>query len=90
MTDAQRQTATKELSKAIRNVLDWRKGDPILRDEDAVIEAISDALGQQRLRKMLDWYAGGKKEADYWASVDVFETNCEEEKDDEDDDDCDF
>lgn len=86
MTDAQRQTATKELTKTIRNVLDWRKGDPILRDEDAVIKAISDALGQQRLRKMLGWYARGKKEADHWASVDVCETNSEDKKDDEDND----
>lgn len=69
MTDAQRRAEIEKLAADIRDLLDRRKHPErgILRESEAVWEAIQVALGERTLKDMLAWLLGGDEdEADDW------------------------
>lgn len=70
MTDGQRAAAIKEKITEVRNVLDWRKGSPVLRDQEAVFEIIAGAIGWEAMRAFLGFaFPGEDDEATTWASI---------------------
>lgn len=69
LSDAQRERGIKNLVADVRDLLDWRKHgseNPILRDSDAVGEAIAIALGAQRVRAIFEYQYGDGH--DEWAA----------------------
>lgn len=69
MTDAQRRAEIEKLAADIRDLLDRRKHPEraVLRETEAVWEAIQVALGERTLKDMLAWLHGGDEdEADEW------------------------
>ena len=67
LTDAQRKRIVKRASVGIRDALDWRKWTPAIPDDEAQFEAIADAIGLKKLRKLLDWCLGSDPEMiDAW------------------------
>lgn len=71
MTDEERRAQIELYVGKLRDLLDWRKGSPILRDEDARLEIISEAIGPKMVRTLADWVLGGEEEADDWLSGDT-------------------
>lgn len=71
MTDAQRKVEIGKLAGDIRELLDRRKHPerPILREQQAVWEAIGEALGDNALKQMLDYLLGGAEEANEWLAL---------------------
>jgi hypothetical protein len=55
----------------LRDLLDWRKGSPVLREEEARLEIISEAIGLQMVRTLAEWVLGGEEETDDWLSGDT-------------------
>ena len=70
MTDAQRKAETTKLAKDFRDLIDRRKHPErhILRDSQAVEEAIFEALGDKRMKDMFAYLYGTEEEADEWLS----------------------
>lgn len=68
MTEAQRNAEKETLIKDIRDLLDRRKHPQrgILRDGHLVEEAICDALGEKRVKSMVEYIFGSGDEVDDW------------------------
>ncbi len=86
LSEAQRRRAAKEVGGQLRDVLDWRKGNPALRDREVRYEAIAFAIGEQDLKGLFEWHYGGEDEADDWGSIDVQTVSFVDEKDAVDED----
>lgn len=71
MTDAQRKAETDKLASDLRDFLDRRKHPerPILRDSQAVEEAIFAALGDKRIKHMFEYFFGDADEGDEWLEL---------------------
>lgn len=72
MTDAQRKAEIEKLAADIRDLVDRRKHPEraILRESEAVYEAVHIALGERATKEMLAWLLGGDDdEADEWAMM---------------------
>jgi hypothetical protein len=71
MTDEERKAAIQLYVGRLRDLLDWRKGSPVLREEEARLEIISEAIGLQMVRTLAEWVLGGEEETDDWLSGDT-------------------
>jgi len=71
LSDAQRKAEIGKLAADIRELLDRRKHPerPILREQQAIWEAIAEALGENALKQMLDYLLGGEDEANEWLEL---------------------
>lgn len=71
MTDAQRKAEIDKLAAELRDLFDRRKHRErsILCDEQAIWEAIGEALGDNALKHMLDYLLGGEDEASEWLGL---------------------
>lgn len=71
MSDAAKEAAIREHVTRLRDLLDRRKGHPILRDKDAVFEIVARALGEPHDRALAHYILGGADEADDWMEGEV-------------------
>ncbi len=72
LTDAQRGDAIAGLAARLRDLLDYRKNpDPILRDAQAVDEAIISAMGERRIYEMASFAGGAPYETEDPLRVDL-------------------
>lgn len=71
MTDAQRRAEITKLAAEIRDLIDRRKHPErmILRESEAVWEAVHEAFGEVATKRMLDYLLGGEDEADDWLEM---------------------
>ena len=85
LSDARRKAEIVKLAADIRDLLDRRKHPErsILREEQAVWEAIGEALGEPTVKHMLEYLLGGEDEADEW--VEFARSGYEEEAGDAED-----
>jgi hypothetical protein len=71
LSDAAKEAAIREHVTKLRDLLDRRKGHPILSDKDAVFEIVVRALGEPHDRALAHYILGGSDEADDWMDGDV-------------------
>lgn len=71
MTDAQRKAEIGKLAADLRDLFDRRKHPDrvILRDSQAVEDAIFEALGEARVKAMFDYFFGEAEDADEWLAL---------------------
>lgn len=71
MTDAAKEAAIAEYIGKMRDLMDWRKGHPILRDEHARFAIVAGAFGHPTDQALAEWILGGEDEADDWMTGEV-------------------
>ncbi len=71
MSDAQRKAEISKLAGDLRDLIDRRKHPEraILRDSQAVEEALFEALGDSRIKGMFDYFFGEAEDADEWLAL---------------------
>lgn len=89
LSDAQRRKHISDLANDLRDCLDRRKKpNPILRDSDAVWEAIHEALGDRRFKEMVAYVLGEDEEVNEWLEMASYREEDDDECDAEDDEDA--
>lgn len=71
LSDAARNALIADYVGKLRDLMDWRKGHPILRDDDARFEIVASALGHPSDRALANWILGGEDEANEFMSGEV-------------------
>lgn len=97
LSDAAKEAAIRDHVSKLRDLLDRRKGHPILRDKDAVFEIIARTFGEPHDKALALYILGGQDEADEWMTGEVVTvgdyshvTHFDEATEDEDEENPDF